>query len=275
MDRARPLDAGKDDHRVHGRAQHHAGGRDAEHHDQEQPDESPLDAGEKRHGAQLLARDDALRITIPRSPAVIRRSWWQEWVEDADALTALSSSLLNQAAVRRIGKQLLHPKSGDILQQVRTIRSADGTAHLKRVAIPVDTCIGEDKFSAGAIGQAARGQFARRGAVGDQGLPADIVMGNSRRAEAAPKDRAALSRACDDGDGQKYQRYGDEGQRVVDDLAVPGRQGADTEVPHSPQGFDVLLHVAVGRIDDDRRTVDDVVAREQPVALGVQVAKVI
>ena len=50
---------------------------------------------------------------------------------------------------------------------------------------------------------------------------------------------------------------------------------ADAEVAHPPQGLDVLLHVAVGRIDDDRRTVDDVIARKQPVAMRMQVTDVV
>ncbi|MEJ2323069.1 MAG: ATP-binding protein [Gammaproteobacteria bacterium] len=70
--------------------------------------------------------------------------WWKEWIDDVEALTALASSSLNQAAVRRIGKQLLRPADSDLLQQIRVVRSADGTAHLKRVAIPVDTWVTEE-----------------------------------------------------------------------------------------------------------------------------------
>jgi hypothetical protein len=89
---------------------------------------------------QLLP-DNCLRVDFPRAPTNARKLWWQEWIDNEQALIALAACSLNQASVRRIGKQLLRPKDDDVLRQVKAIRSAEGTAHLKRVASPVDTWV--------------------------------------------------------------------------------------------------------------------------------------
>lgn len=88
--------------------------------------------------------DTCLRVEIPHSATDKRRQWWQQWITDDQALTSLAASSLSQAAVRRIGLQLLRPNDDDVLQQIRRTRNTDGTAHLKRVAIPVDTWVTED-----------------------------------------------------------------------------------------------------------------------------------
>ena len=97
--------------------------------------------------AILLVRSDqqlpenCIKIDLPLSDAEQRRSWWQQLVSDQQSLTALASSSLSQAAVRRIGLQLLRPDDEDVLQQIRKIRSHDGTAQLRKVAMPVETWV--------------------------------------------------------------------------------------------------------------------------------------
>lgn len=97
----------------------------------------------------LLVRSDqqipenCIKIELTLADIVNRRLWWKKLISDPQVLTALASSSLSQAAVSRIGQQLLRPDEDDVLQQVRKIRSHEGTAHLRKVAIPVDTWVTE------------------------------------------------------------------------------------------------------------------------------------
>ena len=88
--------------------------------------------------------DNCLRIDLKLADSETRRKWWSEWINDEESLTALTSSLLNQAAVNRVGQQLLNPLDGAVLHKVKNIRSSDGTTHLKKVAMPVDTWVDEE-----------------------------------------------------------------------------------------------------------------------------------
>ncbi len=56
---------------------------------------------------------------------------------------------------------------------------------------------------------------------------------------------------------------------------MAGRERATAQMPNAPQALDVVVHVAIGRVDHDRRAVDDLVAGEQPVAFRVQIAEMI
>jgi hypothetical protein len=95
----------------------------------------------------LLVRSDqqlpenCIKIELPLAEPAQRKKWWEQLISDPQALTILASSMLSQAAVRRIGLQLMRPQDDDILQQIRKIRSVEGTAHLRKVAMPVDTWV--------------------------------------------------------------------------------------------------------------------------------------
>jgi len=115
-------------------------------------------------------------LDLPAPPQALRRRWWAAQLGgrlgegggdglaggpgDADVgglLDTLAAARLGRADVARIGEQLgaaagpeaaaaaapasgsADPAAADLLRRVRLIRSADGSAHLRRVALPVDT----------------------------------------------------------------------------------------------------------------------------------------
>ena len=95
----------------------------------------------------LLVRSDQalpdrhIRLTLPSADSEARRQWWRSWIGDHPALLPLASAKLSYAAIERIGRQLPQPDAAQLPRRIRQVRTADGSAHLRRVALPVDTHI--------------------------------------------------------------------------------------------------------------------------------------
>jgi hypothetical protein len=160
----------------------------------------PIEAAEIDRQAVLLLRGDQrmpdghVAIDLPEADPARRRHWWRRWLDDEALLEPLASARLSRGAVERIGGQLgtelatgLGTGHGaddaDLLRRVRLIRSADGSAHLKRVAAPVDTHIGDDLLVLADDTRAALERCHRRCLARDY---AGLGMGATIRVTAVP-----------------------------------------------------------------------------------------
>lgn len=152
----------------------------------------PIEAAEIDRQAVLLLRGDQqmpdghIAIDLPEADPARRRHWWRRWLDDEALIEPLASARLSRGAVERIGGQLGSGSvadDGDLLRRVRLIRSADGSAHLKRVAAPVDTHIGDDLLVLADDTRAALERCHRRCLARDY---AGLGMGATIRATAVP-----------------------------------------------------------------------------------------
>lgn len=115
--------------------------------DAREHDGVPLEAEDIDHQALLLLRGDQQmpehyrRLPLADAEPAHRRHWWRDQIGDHGLLETLASARLGRGAIERIGEQLAGPALGDtdLLHQVRLIRTADASSHLRRVAQPVDT----------------------------------------------------------------------------------------------------------------------------------------
>ena len=61
----------------------------------------------------------------------------------------------------------------------------------------------------------------------------------------------------------------------IDYITVSRQDRVQVQGIKSLQRSQVVAHAAIGGIDDDRRSIDDVITREQPVQAALQVAQMV
>lgn len=104
----------------------------------------PLEADEVQRQAVLLLRGDQQmpdgyrQLVLPPLDRERRRRWWSGRLDDPDQARILASARLGRGVMERIADQL-EGGGADLLRQVRSLRGADASSHLRRVAQAVDT----------------------------------------------------------------------------------------------------------------------------------------
>lgn len=158
-------------------------------------DGAPLAAAEIDHQAVLLLRGDQQlpehyrRLEVPEAGGARRRGWWRRHVADEALVGTLASARLGRGAVDRIAEQLFGDDApappdrsrGDLLRRVRQVRTADASAHLRRVAQPVETHCDDAMLVLTEETAAALERCHRRCLRRDYG---ELGMGESIRATA-------------------------------------------------------------------------------------------